>query len=92
VASKKREPLTEFPENAQCTSVAWSPDGKRVAYTWAQLHPNLLKNDHISIDDDKVETEGFLIVADADGRNQKTVAAGKAEYAINPILTSIDWR
>jgi RNA polymerase sigma factor (sigma-70 family) len=92
VASKKREPLAEFPENAQCTSVAWAPDGKRVAYTWAQLHPNLLKNDHISIDDDKVETEGFLIVADADGRNQKTVASGKSEYAINPILTSIDWR
>jgi hypothetical protein len=39
-----------------------------------------------------VETEAFLIVADADGKNAKTVSSAKGDNAINPILVSIDWR
>jgi RNA polymerase sigma factor (sigma-70 family) len=52
VATKKREPLAEFPEkNAECLGVAWSLDGKRVAYTWTQLHPELLKKDTLQADE-----------------------------------------
>ncbi len=92
VATKKREPLAEFPENAQCLGVAWSPDGKRVAYTWVQLHPDLLKKDVKNIDEVQIETEAFLIVADADGKNAQTVKSAKLGNAVNPIYGSIDWR
>jgi RNA polymerase sigma factor (sigma-70 family) len=92
VATRKREPLAEFPENAECLGAAWSPDGKRVAYTWVQLHPDLLKKDVLNIADVQIPTEGFLIVADADGRNQKTVASARCDNAINPIYGSVDWR
>jgi RNA polymerase sigma factor (sigma-70 family) len=92
VATKKREPVAEYPENAQCTGVAWSPDGKRIAYTWRQLHPDLLKMDSLNINDAQVETEAFLIVADASGKNAKTVASAKAGNAVNQIYGSIDWR
>ncbi len=92
VATKKREALAEFPENAQCVGVAWVPDGKRVAYTWKQLHPDVLRKDMLSGDDAQVETEAFLVVADADGKNAKTVASDKIDNAVNPIFGSIDWR
>jgi RNA polymerase sigma factor (sigma-70 family) len=91
VATRKREPLAEFPDNAQCLGLAWSPDGKRVAYTWTQLHPDLLRKDEINIADEK-ETEAFLIVADADGKNARTVTSAKSGHAITMILGSIDWR
>jgi RNA polymerase sigma factor (sigma-70 family) len=92
VKTKKVEPLPDFPENAQARGVAWSPDGKRVAYTWHQLHEEILKKDTLQGDDTAVETEAFLIVADADGRNPKTVTSGKGPFAINLIFGAIDWR
>jgi hypothetical protein len=92
VGTKKVVPLGDFPENAQCIGVTWSPDGKRVAYTWKQIHPEVVKKDVLTGEDALVETEAFLIVADADGRNAKTVASDKLENAINPIFGSIDWR
>jgi hypothetical protein len=92
VATGKREPLAEFPDNAQCVAVAWSPDGKRVAYTWTQLHPDVLKKEVLTPEDVAVQTEAFLIVADADGRNAKTVASARSDQALNPILGSIDWQ
>jgi RNA polymerase sigma factor (sigma-70 family) len=89
VATRKRMPLADFPTNAQATGVAWSPNGNRVAYTWKQNHPDPLKKDQLLVN---VETEAFLIVADADGKNAKTVSSAKGDNAINPILVSIDWR
>jgi Tol biopolymer transport system component len=75
IATKKRQALAEFPNDAQCISLAWSPDGKRIAYTWTQLHPGLLKKDTLGPDDTAIPTEAFLIVADADGKNAKTIAS-----------------
>jgi hypothetical protein len=92
VATKKREPVAEFPDNAQALGLAWSPDGKRIAYTWVQLHPELLKKDVLNIEDDAIATEAFLIVADADGKNAKTVCSGKNNSVTNRIFGSIDWR
>ncbi len=72
--------------------MAWSPDGKRVAYTWVQLHPDLLKKDVKNLNDVQIETEAFPLVADADGKNAKMVKSAKLENAVNPIYGSIDWR
>jgi hypothetical protein len=91
LTTKKREPLAEFPENALSLGVAWSPDGKKVAYTWVQLHIETLKKDVLKADDLLVETEAFLIVADADGKNAKTISSTKKSFAGN-ILGTIDWR
>jgi RNA polymerase sigma factor (sigma-70 family) len=92
VATKKRSPLAEFPQDAEALGLAWSPDGKRVAYTWVQLHPELLKKDTISIEDDAAPTEAFLMIADADGKNAKTVSSGKNNSVSNAIFGSIDRR
>jgi Tol biopolymer transport system component len=37
VATGKRTPLPDFPENGMATGITWSPDGKHLAYTWQQL-------------------------------------------------------
>jgi RNA polymerase sigma factor (sigma-70 family) len=92
VATRKAEMLPDFPENGQCLGVAWAPDGKRVAYTWKQVHPEVVKKDMLTGEDALVETEAFLIVAGADGKNATTVASAKLENAINPIFGSVDWR
>jgi len=89
VATRKRLPLGDFPTNARATGVAWSPNGKRVAYTWKQNHLDLLKKEELP---PNVETEAFLIVADADGKNAQTVSSAKVDNLINPIFVSIDWR
>jgi RNA polymerase sigma factor (sigma-70 family) len=91
IATKKRELLAEFPENAQANGVAWSPDGKKVAYTWVQLHPDRLKKNVLRAEDESIETEAFLIVADADGKNAKTISSAKKPFA-NMIFGTIDWR
>jgi hypothetical protein len=37
-------------------------------------------------------TEAFLIVADADGRNAKTIASDGADQVSQSIWGAIDWR
>jgi hypothetical protein len=90
IASRKRELLADFPANAEAMGIAWSPTGKKVAFTWKQLHPELLKKDQLVLEDLTLETEGFLIIADPDGKNSKTVCSGKSKT--NFIFGTIDWR
>jgi Tol biopolymer transport system component len=93
VATRKRQPLADFPENAEALGVAWSPDGTRVAYTWWQLHADLLKKwDMLNPNELATPTEAFLVVADADGRNAKTIASDRANQVTQPIWGSVDWR
>jgi Tol biopolymer transport system component len=92
LATKKRQPLIDFPSNGQCVGAAWSPDGKRVAYTWTQLHAELLKKDSLNKDDVEILTKSFLMVADADGRNAKVIASDTSNQGRFPIYGSVDWR
>jgi RNA polymerase sigma factor (sigma-70 family) len=92
VATKKREPLADFPENGRAWGVAWSPDGKKIAYTWTALDEEVLKKDSIGPEDSRKEVEGFLIVADADGKNAKTIATDKGWFVLGMVFGAIDWR
>ena len=92
MATGKREPLGGYPENARCVSVAWSPDGKRVAYTWMQLHPHLLEKDSLTYEDQRTETESVLILCDLSGENRRAVSSNKTDSISVPSLSSIDWR
>ncbi|HKB35452.1 MAG TPA: hypothetical protein VKD72_03295, partial [Gemmataceae bacterium] len=66
--------------------------GEHVAYTWTQLHAELLKKDSLNQDDVEILTKSFLMVADADGRNAKRIAADTSNQARHPFYGSIDWR
>ena len=68
LATKKREALADFPDNARAWGIAWSPDGKKPAYTWVLPDEDLSQEGPLKSEDVQKETEGFLIVADADGR------------------------
>jgi hypothetical protein len=92
LATKERTPLADFPENGRAIGVCWSPDGRRVAYTWTQLHADVLAKDSISPEDAQRETEGFLMVADADGRNPRTVASDESRLLGNLVFGAVDWR
>jgi hypothetical protein len=103
VATKKVELLAEFPENGQATGIAWSPDGKRIAYTWKKLPEDVFNKDTLELrfpflrsstqtGDFMIETEAFLMIADADGKNAKTIATDKSPSATRMFFGPVDWR
>jgi Tol biopolymer transport system component len=93
VATKNQEALADFPSNGIAEGgLAWAPDGKRIAYTWRQVHPELLKKDSLRGNEVKLATEAFLMVADSDGKNAKTIFSGRCDDAMSRILLSLDWR
>ena len=96
LATKKVNEVAEVPENAIVFWACWSPDGKKIAYVWTQRHADVAKKlaDKQVPDpaDVAVETETFLIVADADGSNAKTLASAKTNNALDLPLQAIDWR
>jgi Tol biopolymer transport system component len=82
VADGKPKQITDV-LNAEFMGYTWSPDGKRVAYIWRQRHEKPEADQ---------ETESFLIVSDADGKNAKTIVTEKAKGQGIITLTSPDWR
>jgi len=44
-----------------------------------------------SADDAQEEAEGFLLVADADGKNANTIATDKGKFVLGMVLGVIDW-
>ena len=92
ITTEKATPVQDIPLNADVEGYCWSPDGKRIAYTWRQRHAELAKKETLSAEDAAVETEMFLIVADADGSNAKTVASVKTNDARGMPFEAIDWR
>lgn len=78
--------LADQPLNADVQGYCWSPDGKRIAYTWRQVHEG--RPDDVG---DK-ETESHLVICDADGKNQKTILTEKGKTATAVTLGGVDWR
>jgi RNA polymerase sigma factor (sigma-70 family) len=74
------------PANGEVWSYCWSPDGKRIAYTWHQVHAG--KPDDAA----GMETESVLVVCDPDGKNAKTVATERAPDPRRATIANVDWR
>ena len=76
----------DVPKNAQIMGFCWSPDGKRIAYSWRQTHagkPADLRSE---------ETESHLVVCDPDGKNAKTVVRAKDPNPWAVTIGQLDWR
>ncbi len=85
LATGKATPVEGIPLDADLFAYCWSPDGKRIAYTWRKIPPNAGQPGADQ------ETESFLVVCDSDGKNAKTVASEKAAQSRDAI-GGIDWR
>jgi RNA polymerase sigma factor (sigma-70 family) len=86
IATGKSTRVADQPLNGDIQSYCWSPDGKKIAYSWREAHegkPEDLVNK---------ETESFLVVCDPDGKNQKTIATEKAQGPWIITIGHIDWR
>ena len=73
----------------------WSPDGKRLAYTWKQVKPGVpLAENTNNMNDPKINTqiESFMVIADADGSNPKTILSGKSSRSTTISIGKMDWR
>ena len=72
-------PVQGIPEKAEVVGLAWSPDGKRIAYTIGTsrfLEPEELK-----------KLESRLVIADPDGKNAKVLRSVKGE-----LIMEVHWR
>jgi RNA polymerase sigma factor (sigma-70 family) len=93
VTTGKATPVEGMPPNANIQGFCWSPDGKRIAYTWREIHARDPKD--VPMMEVRppvpIETESFLVVCDPDGKNQKTIAnkKGSAEWLIT--IGNVDW-
>jgi RNA polymerase sigma factor (sigma-70 family) len=80
--------LPDVPLNAEIQTCCWSPDGKKIAYTWRQIHAEKGAPGK----PDERETESHLCVCDADGKNHKTILSEKGKGAYVITLGNVDWR
>jgi RNA polymerase sigma factor (sigma-70 family) len=82
---KKGTPVRveQQPLNGELMGFCWSPDGKRIAYSWREVHA---KGDPVK------ETQSSLVVADADGKNPVTIATEKGDSEGVITIGAIDWR
>ena len=85
-ATGKQTKVEDVPINAEIQGYCWSPDGKRIAYTWRQLHDGDPKD---VIDR---ETESHLVISDPDGKNAKTILTEKGQGQWHITLAGVDWR
>ena len=76
----------DFPPNSEIIGYCWSPDGKRIAYTWKERHEGKPE------DLEKKETKSCLVVCDPDGKNAKTIATEKGSNPGEVTIGRVDWR
>lgn len=78
----KSSTVENFPDKWQLQGegICWSPDSRRIAYTWREVA------------DAKKETKSHLVICDLDGKNAKTIASEKDQNAFIASIGAIDWR
>ncbi|WP_168219478.1 sigma-70 family RNA polymerase sigma factor [Limnoglobus roseus] len=86
VATNKVTPVPKVDDKADAESVCWSPDGKRLAYSW-KVRPGGTLEVLAGAD-----TESRVTVCDRDGTNAKQLATTTAAGAFTVIFGSLDWR
>ena len=96
VATKKRTEVAGVPPDATVFWCCWSPDGKKIAYVGRQRHDALVKKaakgKNLTPKELATRTETFVIVANADGSDARTVASVKVNSITDLPFDGIDWR
>jgi Tol biopolymer transport system component len=97
--TQKRERLADIPLDALVWDFAWAPDSKRVAYIWKRMEPGVplalgLDKDGKPKENPKLmtETETHLNVADANGKNTRTILSAKAPSGPAITMSKLEWR
>lgn len=85
-ATGKATAIEDVPLNAELLGYCWSPDGKRIAYIWRQVHEGKPE------DNNGKETESFLVVCDPNGKNAKAILTEKSNNPLLNTLCELDWR
>lgn len=80
--------LPDVPINAGIQGFCWSADGKKIAYTWRQMHAEKAEAGKV----DERETESHLCICDADGKNHKTILTEKGTGQWMITMGHVDWR
>ncbi|MBN9521547.1 sigma-70 family RNA polymerase sigma factor [bacterium] len=86
LATGKTAPVTDLPKAGEILGFCWSPDGKRVAYIWREVH------DDMKEDIRNKETFSHLVVCDSDGKNAKTIASEKGPTPRAETIGEVTWR
>lgn len=86
LATGKAEPVAGPSERAEIRGFCWSPDGKRIAYTWREVHRG--KKEDLR----NKETLSHLVVCDPDGKNAKTIASEKGPNPWANTIEEVSWR
>jgi Tol biopolymer transport system component len=95
VKTKTRERVSDVPQNAFVLAFAWSPDSKRLAYSWKRMEPGAplaFNVDDLKNPKPPTQTESHLTVADASGKNAKTILSAKAPTSQAVTISDVDWR
>jgi Tol biopolymer transport system component len=81
--TQKRERIEGQPQNGLIQSYAWSPDSKRLVYSWErfELDMSLPADGKLKLVDK--DTEWQVTVADANGKNAKAVLSAKVPATTN---------
>jgi hypothetical protein len=86
LATGRPAAVADTPLNGTLEGYCWSPDGKRIAYAWREVHAGTFEEVK------GWETWSHLVVCDPDGKNQKTIASEKGDSPWNLTIGSVDWR
>jgi RNA polymerase sigma factor (sigma-70 family) len=83
IAAAKATRVAGQPLNGTIGGICWSPDGKRIAYSWRREHEAPKR---------PMATESHLVIADRDGGNTVTIATERTDDPWIIAIGSVDWR